>query len=197
MKVVEMNNNVLQKLRDSGMSEEMKSLEDCEFLVIEEEEERIVGVSGIGGALHVISLIVHDEFRNKGFGKILLEAIIEETKKRKYSFVMASRDSENSNLVKLHNYFSFLPVFQIKYREGFTRDAIFLSFNQKGRIFRKFLTFFNTKIGSAVLIIMIKILKKTLFKIFLTYPSEEFPDPDIGYAIKNFKKFKMNKNSNK
>ena len=46
--------------------------------------------------------------------------------------------------------------------------------------------FFNSKIGTAVLITSMKVLKNSLFKKILTYSPEEFPDPDIWFSIKNF-----------
>ena len=52
------------------------------------------------------------------------------------------------------------------------------------------LKLFNSKIGAIILIMSIKILKKVLFKKILTYSDKEFPDPDIIFSIKNFKKMK-------
>jgi predicted GNAT family acetyltransferase len=188
MKIVNINSEIKKQLQVSGLLDEMSNLESCDFLAIIEHNKKIIGASGIGGKLHVNTLIVQDEFRNKGIGAILLKAVIEETKKRKYSFITASRDPENLNAVRLHDFFKLMPIFQVKYREGFTRDVIFCSFNKKGQIFGKFLMFFNSKIGMVILITSIKILKKTLFKKILTYSPEEFPDPDISYSIKNFQK---------
>ena len=89
---------------------------------------------------------------------------------------------------KLHNFFKLMPIFQVKYSENFTRDVIFRSFSNKGNIVRWSLKLFNSKIGTIFLITSIKILKKTLFKKILTYSAEEFPDPDVMFSIKNFKK---------
>ena len=90
--------------------------------------------------------------------------------------------------MKLHDYFNLKPIFQIKYRSNFTRDVVFLEFGSKGKIVRKLLSSFNNKVGIAILAVSLKLLKRTFFRFLLTYPPEEFPDPDISYAIKNFEK---------
>ena len=188
MKIVNVDSKIKERLKESKLSDEMSNLLACDFLVIVEYNKKIIGASGIGGKLNVRTLIVQDKFRNKGLGILLLKAVIEEAKKRKYSFVLASRDPSNPTLVRVHDFLNLMPIFQVQYREKFTRDVLFLSFNKKGEVFRKLLSFFNTKIGTTVLIIFIKILKKILFNSLLTYSPEEFPEPDIRFAIKNFKK---------
>ena len=188
MKIVNVDSKIKERLKESTLSDEMSNLLACDFLAIVEHNKKIIGASGIGGKFHVRTLIVQDKFRNKGFGILLLKAVIEEAKKRKYSFVMASRNPNNPTLVRVHDFLNLMPIFQVQYRENFTRDVLFLSFNKKGEVFRKLLSFFNSKIGTTVLIIFIKILKKILFNSLLTYSPEEFPEPDIRFAIKNFKK---------
>ena len=190
MKIVTIDQEITNRLRESGLLDEMSNLLECDFLVIAEHESKIIGASGIGGRMHVNTLIVQDKFRNKGVGAFLLKDVIEECKKRDYPFIIASRDPENLNVVKLHDHFELIPIFQVAYNIDFTRDVIFRSFTRKGDIIRKILTIFNSKIGSTILIISLKILKKLLFKKILTYTPEEFPDPDVGYSINNFKKIK-------
>ena len=188
MKIVSVTNEIRKKLKKDGLLDEMSSLANCDFLAIIELNGKIIGASGVGGTLHVRTLLVHNEFRNKGIGYKLHEAVIEEVKKRKYSFFTMSRDPKNLDIVKLHDHFGLKPIFQVKYRPDFTRDVICLNFNKKGELFGKFLQIFNTKIGMSILILSIKISKKFLFKSFLTHVPEEFPDPDVLYAVKNFQK---------
>lgn len=188
MKVVNIDSKIKKKLQESGLLNEMSNLEECDFLVIAEQSGKIIGASGVGGKIHVNTLIVQEKFRNKGIGALLLKDIINESKKRNYPFLIASRDPENMNAVRLHDYFKLKPIFQIAYSANFTRDVIFRSFSKKGDIIKKLLTFFNSKIGTIILILSMKILKNSLFKKVLTYTPEEFPDPDITYSIKNFKK---------
>lgn len=188
MKVVTINEEITNQLKESGLLNEMSNLLECDFLVISEHDGKIIGASGVGGGMHVNTLIVQDEYRNKGVGAFLLKDVIKECKKRNYPFIIASRDPENSNVVKLHDHFQLMPIFQVAYNTDFTRDVIFRSFTKKGDIIKKFLTIFNSKIGMAILIISLKVLKKSLFRKILTYTPEEFPDPDLSYSMKNFKK---------
>lgn len=190
MKVVTINDEVINRLKESGLLDEMGNLLECDFLVIFEHDGKIIGASGVGGRMHVNTLIVQEEYRNKGVGAFLLKDVIKECKKRNYSFIIASRDPENSNVVKLHDHFQLMPIFQVAYNIDFTRDVIFRSFTKKGDIIKKFLAIFNSITGMVLLIISLKVLKKSLFKKILTYTPEEFPDPDLGYSIKNFKKIK-------
>jgi len=188
MKIVNVDKLIITKLRESGLSKEMKSLENCDFLIIFEQNEKIIGAGGIGGIFHVPSLQISEKYQKKGLGAIIFDKIISEAKSRKYPYLFGSRNPENYYAVKIHDHYEMKPIFQIKYKPNFTRDIVFLEFNSKGKLLKKILKIFNTKIGMSFFIIITKILKPTLFKILFTYPPEEFPDPDIVYAIKHFKK---------
>jgi|TARA_B110000495_G_C23038048_1_gene620847 GNAT superfamily N-acetyltransferase len=188
IKIVDMNDKIKKKLEESGISEEMGSLENCDFLAIVENDEKIVGASGIGGIFKVLSLQIHPNYFNKGLGPKLIAMVIEEAKNRKYSYISASRNPENINAVRLHDFFKLRRVFQIQYRPKFTRDVIILEFSNKGEMMGKFLSCFNNIVGMSILVICLKIFRKILFKFVLTYPPEEFPEPKIIYSIKKFKK---------
>jgi GNAT superfamily N-acetyltransferase len=188
IQIVNVTFDIKNKLRKSGLSSEMGSLENCDFLVILENNDKIIGASGVGGLLHVPSLQIHPDFMNKGLGGKLFGAMINEAKKRKYPYLSGSRNPENINAVRLHDFFNLNPIFQIRYNQTFTRDVVFMEFNLKGKIVKNFLNIFNNKLGMIFFIICVKLLKNSLFKYVLTYPPDEFPDPDIKFAIKNFKK---------
>lgn len=187
MKIVNVDNKIIKKLRDSGLSKYMKSLENCDFLVIIEHDDKIVGASGMGGFLHVPSLQIHPNYFNKGLGAKLFGTAIEEAKRRGYSFLLGSRNPQNFNAVRIHNFFGMKPIFQIKYSPEFTRDVIILSFNKRGKAIENLLCIFNSLLGMTVLVLSLRIFKKLLFR-SLTYPPEEFPSPNVIYAIKNFEK---------
>lgn len=188
MRIVDVDNEIIDRLRESGVSSEMKSLESCTFLSIIEHNNKIIGACGIGGLFNVISLQIHPDYQDKGFGGKLLGAVVSEAKRREYSFIAASRNPENLNAVRLHNFFGIKPVFQIKYSSRFTRDVIILELNKRGKLVGGFLRIFNTVLGMTILVCCLKIFRKMLFRSVLTYPPEEFPSPDVSYAIKNFKK---------
>lgn len=187
MRIVSIDNMIIQELRRSGLSHEMKSLEACKFLVIEEREGKIVGAGGVGGIFNVPSLQISEEMQGKGIGKILLGATIEEARKRGYSFISGSRNPENSRAIKLHDFYGFYPIFRIHYSPGMVRDIIILILKPKGKIVSRFFSIFNTLPGTIVLAFALKIAKR-LFRIFLTYPPEEFPDPGVKHIISNFEK---------
>ena len=188
IKIVDVDHEIRGKLQESGITEEMGSLENCKFLAIVENKGKIVGASGIGGIFQVLSLQIHPDHFNKGLGPKLLGMVIEEAKKRKYSYISASRNPDNTNAVRLHDFFGLKKIFQIKYRPEYTRDVIILEFNKKGKMMSKFLGFFNNIVGISILVLCLKIFRKTLFKVILTYPPEEFPEPEIIFGIKNFEK---------
>ena len=105
MKIVDVDDKIRKKLIRSGISEEMGSLENCDFLAIVENDKKIVGASGIGGIFQVLSLQIHPDYFNKGLGPKLIKMVIEEAKNRKYSYISASRNPENINAVRLHDFF--------------------------------------------------------------------------------------------
>lgn len=187
MRIVNTDNKIIEELRKSGLSYEMKSLEACKFLAIEEQEGKIVGAGGVGGIFNVPSLQISNEMQGKGVGKILLGATIEEAKKRGYSFISGSRNPENHRAIKLHDFYGFYPIFRIHYSPDMTRDIIILILRPRGRIVARFFSIFNNLFGTIALALALKIAKR-LFKIFLTYPPEEFPDPSVIHIINNFEK---------
>ena len=58
MKIVDVNLEIKNRLKESGLLDEMSNLESCDFLVIAEHNGEIIGASGVGGKLHVNTLIV-------------------------------------------------------------------------------------------------------------------------------------------
>lgn len=187
MRIVNMNENIRQELRKTELYKEMSSLEACDFLILEEEDGKLVGVGGVGGLFNVPSLQIDQGFQGKGIGKILLGATLEEAKRRGYSFISGSRNPENSRAIKLHEHYGFYPIFRIHYSQGIVRDIIILVLRPKGKMVAKFLTIFNNIVGMTILACVLKITKP-LFRRVLTLSPDEFPDPNLIYMIKNFEK---------
>jgi len=188
MKIENINEKIIRKLRQSKITEKMISLEYCDFLVYVEHNDKILGAAGVGGIFHVPSLQIDPEYFNKGLGVKLFLEVIKESKKRKYSFLSGSRNPENVSAVRIHDFFKLMPIFQVNYRPDFVRDIVFLGFNKKGKIMKKILKIFNNKLGMIFLITSIKLFRGILFKFLLTLSPEEFPSPNVQYALKNFKK---------
>jgi len=185
IKIMDANETYIQKLRDADLSiDGFRALENNVFWAIEEDEGKIIGAGGIGGVFNVPVLIIKEEYQGRGIGKKLLEATISEAKKRGYSFISGSRNPENKNAIKLHEYFGFTRVFRVHYYPGLTKDIIILILSPRGKLIRKLLRFFNTRIGNGLLAILLK-LGKALFPFLLTLPADEYPDVSILHMIKN------------
>jgi len=190
MKLVSDVKSIKERLRLSGLTDIMSSIENCDFLIFFEYKGKIIGASGIGGLLNVPSLVIHPDFINKGLGVKLFDAVIKEAKKRNYSFLFGSRNPKNLSAVRIHNHFKLLPIFQIKYNSEFTRDIVFLRLNNRGKLFENFLKLFNNSIGITILAVFLKIFRRLIFRGLVTLSPEEFPSPNVVYAIKNFKRLK-------
>jgi len=184
-------NSIKKRLKQSGLTKEMVSLENCKFLIIIEHEGKIIGASGVGGLFHVPSLAIHPNYVKKGLGVRLFDAVIKEAKKRNYSFLSGSRDPKNLSAVRIHDYFELHPIFQINYSPEFKRDVVFMRLNNKGKLFENFFKLFNNIIGITILVIFLKIFKKLMFRSLLTLSPDEFPSSNVRYAIKNFKKLPL------
>lgn len=189
MRVVNVDSHLINRLRSDGLSTKMKSLEFCKFLVIEEDNGKIIGASGVGGILNVHSLQVMDGYQGMGLGKKLFGEMITELKKRKYFFITDSINPQNIPVVKLIRAYGFKTIFRINYSEDITRDAGILVLRPAGKIIEKIFRIFNTKIGLILLIILLK-LTQFRFTQILTLPLEEFSKPDFRYILTNFEKCK-------
>lgn len=178
---------IIDRMRESGISKQMGSLESCKFLVLEEDGEEIIGACGVGGLFNVPSLQIADRCQGKGVGKRLLGEMLKEADKRGYSFISGSRNPENGRAIRLHDFFGFRPIFRIRYTPDMTRDVIILVMRPKGRLVSAFFRLFNNLAGMAVLAIVLKVTKPLFTKV-LTYPPDEFPDPSISSMLRNFRK---------
>lgn len=187
MNIVDVNKSNKKKLR-ARLSGRLKGFTKCKFIVFEEEDGKIIGVSGIGGVFNVHAIELLEEARGKGLGKKLFSENIEEAKRRGYSFISASRNPANKRIIKLHDFFGFRRIFRIHYTQGMVREAIILVLKPRGKIVQKFLRIFNTMSGMVILSIGLKITRSFLFAKLLAYNPSSYPNPDMKYIIKNFEK---------
>ena len=187
MKIVNIDEDVISKLRNSNISTKMKSLESCEWVVLEEKDEIISGAAGMGGMFHVSGIQIHEKFRGKGIGKIIQKELIDEAKRKGYSFVTVFNDPNNTTSVKLHDSLGYQKIFRIHFAEGFVNDVKGISFNTKGKIMIKILSSFFNKIGTVLLAISLKFLK-SIFPKLIIYNETNGPSPDMKWIIKKFEK---------
>ena len=71
MRIANVDENIIRQLKNSGILDEMRSLESCEWVILEEIDEIIVGAAGVGGVFHVSGIQINEKFRGKGIGKKL------------------------------------------------------------------------------------------------------------------------------
>ena len=187
MRIVNTDSRIIEKLRSSGISEQMKTLESSDWLVIDESNEDITGAVGIGGIFHVSSIQVNQNFRGKGIGKLLQAELIQEAKRRGLSFVTVFIDPRNETSVKLHDSFNYDTIFRIHYSDEIIQDVKLIVFKPRGKIIKKFLSCFNYKIGIFFLACALK-LTKPLFKKVLSYNEEYTPSPSIRTIVSKFEK---------
>lgn len=187
MEIVNASKKIIDKLRNSEISTKMRSLESCEWFVVEREGDEISGAVGMGGTFHVSGIQINENFRGKGIGKKIQKELIDESQRRKYSYITVFNDPRNTTSVNLHDSLGYKKIFRIHYSKGIVNDVKAISFNKKGKIFIKFLGIFNTKIGTIFLALSLKSFK-IFFPKLIIYNEENLPSPDIIWIIKNFEK---------
>ena len=76
-----MDSEIIKELRRSGISKEMRSLESSDWVVLAEVDEKIVGVSGVGGLFNLTSIQVLKKIKGIGLGGLIQREMINESKK--------------------------------------------------------------------------------------------------------------------
>ena len=187
MKIISVDKNIIRKLRESGVSTKMKSLESCDWVVLYEENGIIGGAAGMGGMFNVSGIQLNENFRGKGYGKKIQKELVDEARKRNYSFVTVFVDPRNNSSIKMHDGLGYETIFRIHYSKDIIQDIKIIIFKKRGVVVKKFLGCFNTKIGIFFLACILK-TSRSLFKKMITYNEEQVPIPDIKWIIKKFEK---------
>ena len=187
MQVVTVDKKIIERLRKSGISSEMKSIELCDWLVIQEMNGNILGAAGIGSLLNTTTLQIGKNFRSKGIGPKIFVEFVNEAKKRKYSFLLGSTEVSNIASSRIHEFVDMHVVFRIPYSKDRILDIRLLPFNAKGKIIGKLFRFFNLRIGMFILACILRI-SKPIFPRVLGHTTEDIPDPNITWIMKNFNK---------
>ena len=190
MRIVNVDSEIIKELRHSGISKEMRSLESSDWLVLAEVDKKTAGASGPGGLFNFNHIQVMEKFQNKGLGVLLAREVINESRKRGYSFITGMIDPANKQSVSLHDGFGFKTIFRIHYSPEIIQDVTIFTFNRRGKIVKSFLGIFNNILGMSILACLLKIFK-TMFPKIINYNEKKIPNPDIKYIIKNFEKYKI------
>ena len=191
MRIVNVDSEIIKELRSSGISQEMRSLESMDWLVLADLDEEIIGAAGVGGLFNVEMIQTRKDYQGKGVGGLVQASAIEEAKKRGYSYITGLVDIDNKQSLKLNHGLGFKTIFRIHYAKNITQDIIILVFKPQGKIVEMFLSIFNTKVGMTLLACCLKISKFTLPKI-INYNEKKIPNPDIKHIMENFEKIEKN-----
>ena len=190
MHILDSSSDIITQLRKSNLSNEMRSLEASDWLVCEKHDDKILGAAGIGGIFHTSSIFIDDASRGKGYGKKIQQGLIDEAKKRNYSFVTVFVDPRNVSSTKMHDDLGYRTIFRIYYSEEIIQDIKIIIFKKKGLLVRNLLSYFNTKIGNFFLACILKIFKN-YFKTIFAYDENKIPNLNFKLCIKNFEKIKF------
>ena len=192
MQVVTVDKKIIERLRKSGISSEMKSIELCDWLVIQEMNGNILGAAGIGSLLNTTSLQIGKNFRSKGIGPKIFVEFVNEAKKRNYSFLSTYQEANNIQSSKIHEFHNMSLMFRIHFSKEKIMDVRFVAWNKKGKILEKFLRFFNSWFGMSILACMLKILQPLYPKLLGHFVDDGryVLKPSIMWIIKNFEKIK-------
>ena len=187
MRMVNVDKNIITKLRESGISDEMKSIESSDWIIYETIDNEIIGAAGIGGIFHTSSINIHEKFRGKGYGKKIQKELVNEARKRNYSFVTVFVDPRNDSSIKMHDELGYKTMFRIHYSKDIIQDIKIIIFKKRGVIVKKFLECFNTKIGILFLACFLKI-SQNLFKKIFAYDEIKVPVANIKTIFTKFEK---------
>ena len=188
MRVVKADEDIIKELENNGISEEMiYFFKTSKWLILADMDNEIIGAAGVGGSFNVSGVETKKEYHGKGIGVVLQKNMIEEAKRRGYSYITGLIDVENNESIKLHHKLGFKTIFRIHYTKNITQDIIILILKPRGKIMEILLKNFNTKIGMITLACLLKILK-SLFPKLINLNEKKLPSPDISYIVKNFQK---------
>ena len=191
MKVVDLDSTVISKLSEMNMENHfLNTFLNSDFLVIEEKDEKIAGVCGVGGLFHIGGIFVLEEYRGSGLGSKLNQSRDSELKKRGYSFFIGTTYTTNphaKNISHLLDNRKARPIFSFVLQENFITTLFIQEFNTRGKFIGNLLSFFNTKFGTFCLAIILKSSEKLWNRVFLAY-SKNYKGIDIRYSVNNFKK---------
>jgi len=191
MKIIIPNTSLKEKIDSLGAEEIfLKAFTNSDFLVIEENDNQIIGVAGVGGLFHIGQIFVKKEHRGTGLGAKLNLLRDKEIRKRGYSFFIGTTYTKNpsakpiSGLLKSRK---ARPVFSFNYYESFITTLYIQEYNWKGKIVGRLLDFFNSKFGTMCLAILLKTSKPIWKNLFLVESTAQ-SSINICYSVKNFQK---------
>jgi len=189
MTIVKVTDEIKEKLLSSNFSK--RFLDNCfnsNFLAIELNNKKIIGVGFVGGILNSYGIEIIEEFRGKGIGKKLLNEINNKCKKEKFSFLTGVFKHNNTNSVKMHMKVVYVPLFTFYYNKIESAEIpVILPFNKKGLFLIKLFKICNTRFGNFLFALILSFLQPFL-KNLIAFSNNEMPKLDLKYCMTNFEK---------
>ena len=191
MVIVTINEEIKQKLKQNNFSTLfLNNCHNSKFLSIHEINSKIVGVGCVGGLMNHYAIELKDEYYGRGLWRNIFNEIHTESQNRNMSFLTGVYKTTNLISIKIQTSLGFTPIFSIDYNKVEGREVvIILPFNSKGKLIKKIMKIFDTKIGN-ILFSLFFVLLKPLLKNIIGLSAETMPKIDLKYSLYNFEKVK-------
>jgi hypothetical protein len=159
---------------------------NSDFLIMQKENDSIIGAGFIGGMFHSYGLEILEEYRGKGLGKKILYETVEECKKRNFSVITGVWKQTNLAPIGMHMKIGFVPVFNLHYNEKEGREIIvIMPLNKKGQLFVKLCKIFDSKLGNLIFAIFFKLMTPFL-KSLIAFSGDTISPISISSCFKNY-----------
>ena len=191
MVIVTLNEEIKQKLKQNNFSTLfLNNCHNSKFLSIHEINSKIVGVGCVGGLMNHYAIELKDEYYGRGLWRNIFNEIHTESQNRNMSFLTGVYKTTNLISIKIQTSLGFTPIFSIDYNKVEGREVvIILPFNSKGKLIKKIMKIFDTKIGN-MLFSLFFILSKPILKNIIGLSSKTMSKIDLKYSLYNFEKVK-------
>jgi|APSaa5957512493_1039668.scaffolds.fasta_scaffold05389_7 hypothetical protein len=191
MVIVTINEEIKQKLKQNNFSTLfLNNCHNSKFLSIHEINSKIVGVGCVGGLMNHYAIELKDEYYGRGLWRNIFNEIHTESQNRNMSFLTGVYKTTNLISIKIQTSLGFTPIFSIDYNKVEGREVvIILPFNSKGKLIKKIMKIFDTKIGN-MLFSLFFILSKPILKNIIGLSSKTMSKIDLKYSLYNFEKVK-------
>lgn len=189
MVVVTISESVRHQLEVAGISPSI--FDNClnsKFMIARYDGDKIAGVCFVMGALNTMGTEVSKNYRGRGLSHELLADLVSECKKRGMHFLTGAFKPSNAASVKAHTKAGFVPVFTVNYsrKEG-KEIAVILPISRLGRIAKRLVGLFDTRLGSALFALLLW-CSGPLTRVLFGFSGDVAPRIDLRYSVQNFEK---------
>lgn len=189
MAAVRVDGALVKELERAGISDRI--LDNCrnaKFLIVRHDGEDIEGVCFVSGFLNIIGTEVAARYRGRGISRVLLEELLDESKRKKMPFLMGAFKPANVPSIRAHTGIGCAPVFTFHYSRAEGKEiVVFLPLNGRGALVGRLLRAFDTRVGNAAFALIIK-GSRPLLKLLLGFSADATPPVDLAYSLRNFEK---------